>query len=77
MTRQEAEREAARLRAEDAEREAYLFAARERDGGEWEVVRTPAPGRRDYEAGVAAGPEKPHPGQPEPPQEPRPYWGGG
>lgn len=43
MTRAEAEERARRLQAEDPERTAYRFVARESGDGEWEVARVRLP----------------------------------
>jgi hypothetical protein len=58
MTRQEAEREAERLRAEHPDRETHRFLARERDRGSWTVIKVGLPPLGDLTAETRAE-EKP------------------
>jgi hypothetical protein len=69
MTRAEAEREAARLSREHPERASYRWFAREL-GGDWSVVRVPAPHPRPAEVlrpTVEGRPRPPRPDDPRPP----------
>ena len=73
MTKDEAQRECARLKAEDP---AGLWAPQETAPGEWRVVRARVPGlkpRQPTRADVQPAPETPHP-ETDPQPRQLPYW---
>ena len=63
MTREAAHQEAARLSRESPDWDAFIWAARERSPGDWEVVRSrlPAVAKPSYTRTVGAPPYKLHP----------------
>ena len=77
MTREEAVAQSKRLTREHPDRGTSLWLPRQKDSGDWIVVKVPGrkpPLNRDeLETGVEES-VRPHPSQ-DVPSEPKPYWG--
>ncbi len=79
MTEEQARAEAARRNRPDPGAREVVWAPRQRDGDDWEVVKVRVPALRPRRLTPAVGtrPHKPDPGQIEPPAQPHPWWGDG